>query len=81
MKSILRKVVFLIVVLGTTTLMAQPPMPGQTSGGSGTTASPNSSKGINRSSPIGTATLLMMTMGGAFLGYKVKKSKKDKEEK
>ncbi|MCH3924242.1 MAG: hypothetical protein LKE30_04915 [Bacteroidales bacterium] len=61
--------------------MAQPPMPGQTSGGSGTTASPNSSKGINRtsSSPIGTATLLMMTMGGAFLGYKVKKSKKDKE--
>lgn len=60
--------------------MAQPPMPGQTSGGSGTTASPNSSKSINRtSSPIGTATLLMMTMGGAFLGYKVKKSKKDKE--
>src|SRR5574344_902595 len=50
----------------------QPPIPGQTSGG--TTASPNSSKSINRtSSPIGTATLLMMTMGGAFLGYKVKK--------
>ena len=67
--------------MGTTTLMAQPPMPGQTSGGSGTTASPNSSKGINRTqstTPIGTATLLMMTMGGAFLGYKVKKSKKDK---
>lgn len=76
----MKKLLTILILIIPIFLMAQPPIPGQTSGGSGTTASPNSSKGINRtsSSPIGTATLLMMTMGGAFLGYKVKKSKKDK---
>ena len=74
MKKLLTTLILIIIPIF---LIAQPPIPGQTSGG--TTASPNSSKSINRtSSPIGTATLLMMTMGGAFLGYKVKKSKKDK---
>lgn len=76
MKKILTTLILIIIPIFL--IAQQPPIPGQTSGG--TTASPNSSKSINRTaSPIGTATLLMMTMGGAFLGYKVKKSKKDKE--
>jgi hypothetical protein len=76
MKKTLKLGMLAFAMLFATSLIAQPPTPN--TGGSG----PTSSNSINRphNTPVGTATLLMLGMGGAFLGYKVKKSKKENKD-
>jgi hypothetical protein len=77
MKKTLKLGMLAFAMLFATSLVAQPPTP-NTNG-----SAPTSSNSINRShntEPVGTATLLMLGMGGAFLGYKVKKSKKENKD-
>lgn len=81
MKKTLKLGMLAFAMLFATSLIAQPPTP--PAGGTGHTDAPDYNNGantINREGPVGTATLLMLGMGGAFLGYKVKKSKKENKD-
>lgn len=59
-------------------LMAQPPVPTNPDGGF---KAPEHS--INRQAPVpvGTASLLLLTLGGATLGYKIVNNKKNNNRK
>lgn len=59
-------------------LMAQPPVPTNPDGGF---KAPEHS--INRTprGPVGTASLLLLTLGGATLGYKIVNNKKNNNRK
>jgi hypothetical protein len=79
MKKTLKLGMLAFAMLFATSLMAQPPVPGG-NGSTGTTPTPEDSINRSHNTPVGTATLLMLGMGGAFLGYKVKKSKKENKD-
>lgn len=75
----MKRLVFLVTVLifMATTLLAQPPKP-PTGMGSGDNTQDKTSMNRDEDVPVGTATLLMLGLGGAFLGYKVKSNRKQK---
>lgn len=76
MKSI-KKQLFLLgaLMLISCIAIAQPPAPGQ--GGDGTAPSQGSSMNQSQTGPIGTATLLVLSLGAGAIGYKVHKNRKE----
>ncbi len=72
----MKKLALLVTVLTcmTASLIAQPPPPPDDPGDAG-------GSGLNRTeSPVATATLLMLGLGGAVLGYKLKSNSKREED-
>ena len=74
MKLLLAAVIMLFTIGG---VNAQPPVPG--SNGSSPMTPQQSKQSINREAPIGTATLLMLGLGGAVLGLKIRKNNNSNE--
>jgi len=64
-----------VLICMTTPLMAQPPKP-PTGMGTGDNTQDKTSMNRDEDVPVGTATLLMLGLGGVVLGYKVKSSRK-----
>lgn len=59
-------------------LMAQPPVPTNPDGGF---KAPEHSINRQTRGPVGTASLLLLTLGGATLGYKIVNNKKNNNRK
>lgn len=73
--KIIKKVMILIsLVVVITNAQAQPPKPN----GQHVSHADNST---HRSTPVGTATLLLTVLGTCYATYKIKNNKKDNEEK
>lgn len=72
--KIIKKVMILISLVVITNAQAQPPKPN----GHHISHTDNS---IHRNSPVGTATLLLTVLGTCYATYKIKKNKKNNEEK
>lgn len=69
-------VLMIMFFISVTSVFSQPPMP------NGYDEDPDFEEDnvkSNQTSPIGTATLLMLGLGGAVLGYKIKKNSKNNE--
>lgn len=74
-KTVLKSLVTAFVLLTANVMMAQPPDPPTAKG----KAPQQRTESINSNDPVGTATLLMLGLGGAFLGYKLKNNKNEED--
>ncbi len=69
-------VLMIMFFIGVASVFSQPPMP------NGYDEDPDFEEDnvkSNQTSPIGTATLLMLGLGGAVLGHKIKKNSRNNE--
>ncbi|MBQ7984734.1 MAG: hypothetical protein IJ250_03755 [Bacteroidales bacterium] len=63
-----------VMIFSTLTLTAQPPKPNKDATGPGYIHNTHAEKG-----PVGTATLLLLGLGSAMLGYKLHKTHKEEQ--
>ena len=73
-KTIVKILAISILMAGSVCVNAQPPKPSKK-------PSSQAQQSIHRveKGPVGTATLLMLGLGGAALGYKLKKNKEQED--